>query len=153
MVFLMLRIRRTSVLPVLALALASAGCRDILQAEKSNYAIVNIETVATGPTTFGAIPTGLFFNSAGVFLSSSVVSRDSCLIQAYPPDITNPTLDYLDAGTGVVVRFNRPQTQATITPRTQSGVTTYILPEGTPAIPFVPGDTVTVEIPGGSDGL
>src|SRR5688500_19440936 len=136
----MLRIRRTRAVPLLALALAvaSVGCRDILQAEKSNYAIVNIETVATGPTTFGAIPTGLFFNAGGVFLSSSVVSRDSCLIQTYPPDITNPTLDYLDAGTGVVVRFNRPQTQATITPRTQSGVTTYILPEGTPAIPVIP---------------
>jgi hypothetical protein len=151
----MLRIRRTRapVVLVLALVIATVGCRDILQAEKSNYAILNIETVATGPTTFGAIPTGLFFNAAGVFLSSSFVSRDSCLIQAYPADITNPTLDYLDAGTGVIVKFNRPQTQGTITPRTQSGVTTYRLPDGTPAIPFVPGDTVTVEIPGGANGL
>ena len=153
MVTFMLRIRRTRIPFLLALAVATIGCRDILQAEKSNYAIVNIETLKTGPTTYGANPTGLFFNAAGIFLSSSTVSRDSCLIQAYPPDITNPTLDYLDAGPAVVVKFTRPQTQGSLTPRTQSGVKSYVLAEGTPSIPFVPGDTATVEIPGAAGGL
>ena len=145
------QIRRTRVFVLLALVVSTLGCRDIIQPEKSNYAIINVETLPTG-STFAALPTGLFFNAAGIFLSSSVVSQDSCIIQRYPPDIANPALDYLDAGSGVVVRFNRPQTQGTLTPRTQSGVRSYVLPEGT-SIPFVPGDTVTVEIPGATGGL
>ena len=144
--------RRSRILLVLALAAAGVGCRDILDAEKSNYAIINIETLKTGTTTYGARPTGLFFNGGGVFLTSSIVGRDSCIIQRYPPDIETPRLDYLSAGANVVVKFNRPQTQGLLTPRSQSGVDSYVMAEGT-SIPFVPGDTVTVEIPGAENGI
>ena len=123
-----------------------------MDVEESNYAIINIETLKTGTTTYGARPTGLFFNGGGVFLSSSIVGRDSCLIQTFPPDISTPRLDYLSAGPTVVVKFNRPQTQGVLTPRSQSGVDSYVMAEGT-SIPFVPGDTVTVEIPGAEGGV
>ena len=140
------RIGRFAVLVLAGFTVSVSGCREILKPEASNYAIINIETLATTGATYGARPTGLFFNAAGVFLSSSIVGRDSCIIQAYPPNVTTPALDYLDVGTGVVVRFERPETEGTLTPRTQSGVTSYGLPAGE-SIPFVPGDTVTVEIP------
>ncbi len=152
MVTAMLPIRRSRVLLLVALAASAAGCRDILDAEKSNYAIINIETLKTGTTTYGARPTGLFFNGGGVLLSSSVVARDSCIVQRFPGDDENPQLDYLDAGPSVTVKFNRPQTQGVLTPRTQSGVDSYVMAEGT-SIPFVPGDSVTVEIPGAAGGL
>jgi hypothetical protein len=135
----------------LVLAIGAAGCRDILEVDPSDYAIINVETLKTG-STFAARPTGLFFRAAGIFLASSIVARDSCSVQGYPPDINSPALDYLDAGPSIVVKFNRPQTQGTLTPRTQAGVKSYVLPEGT-SIAFVPGDTVTVEIPGATDGF
>src|SRR5215213_8727306 len=105
------RIRRTRTLLFLAFAVVAAGCHDILDAESSNYAIINIETLKTTSTTYGARPTGLFFKGGGVFLSSSIVGRDSCIVQSYPPDNDNPRLDYLDAGPSIAVKFNRPQTQ------------------------------------------
>ena len=146
-------IRRTCRLALPGLALiATMGCRDILQAESSNYAVINVETLTTGVETYGARPSGLFFSAAGIFLSSSVVARDSCLIQAFPPAITNPVLDYLDPGSPVVARFTRPQTSGTLGARTQGSVTSYVLPEGA-TIPFVPGDTITVEVPGAEDGF
>jgi hypothetical protein len=138
--------RRSLVVLASTLAFGAIGCRDIIDAENSNYAIINIETLQTG-STFAARPTGLFFNGGGIFLSSSFVARDSCIVQKYPPDITNPALDYLDVTPGVVVKFQRPGTEGTLTRRTQSGVQSYVLPDGT-SIPFVPGDTATVEIPG-----
>jgi hypothetical protein len=145
-------IRRTSRLVLLGLAIATMGCRDILQAEASNYAIINVETLSTGASTYGARPSALFFNAAGIFLSSSVVARDSCIVQRFPPDVSNPALDYLDPGSPVVARFARPQTSGTLTARTQGSVTSYVLPEGA-TIAFVPGDTITVEVPGIEDGF
>ena len=145
-------IRPTSGLVLLGLAIATMGCRDILQAEASDYAIINVETLTTGVGVYGARPSGLFFNAAGIFLASSVVARDSCLTQTFPPGITNPVLDYLDPGAPVVARFTRPQTSGTLTARTQGSVTSYVLPEGA-TIPFVPGDTITVEVPGTEGGF
>jgi hypothetical protein len=152
MVVFMPRIRWTRGFVFLGVVAALVGCRDILKAEKSNYVIINVETLKTGATTYGARPSGLFFNAAGIFLSSSFVSRDSCIIQRFPPDITNPNLDYLDAGDGVLVKFERPQTQGTLLPHSQGTVESYVLPEGT-SIPFVPGDTVKVEVPGNGETL
>ncbi len=145
-------IRQTRGLAVLGLAIATMGCRDILQAEASNYAIVNVETLSTGVDTYGARPSALFFQAAGIFLSSSIVARDSCIEQRFPPDVSNPALDYLNPGSPVVARFNRPQTSGTLTARTQGSVTSYVLPEGA-TIPFVPGDTITIEVPGTEDGF
>src|SRR5215208_8280469 len=125
MVLFMTRICRTRLVALLGLSAALVGCRDILEAEKSDFAIVNIETLKTSATTYGARPSGLFFSAAGIFLASSIVGRDSCLIQKYPPDITSPVLDYIDAGDGVVVRFERPQTQGTLVPHKQGNVESY----------------------------
>ena len=147
----MLPIRRTSGL-VLLLAIAPMGCRDILEAEASNYAIINVETLSTGTDTYGARPSALFFSAAGIFLSSSVVARDSCIEQRFPPEITNPALDYLDPGAPVIARFTRPQTSGNLTEHSQGAVTSYVLPEGA-TIAFVPGDTITVEVPGTEDGF
>jgi hypothetical protein len=147
----MRHIRRSTTVLLFGLAAGAVGCRDVLDAERSNYAIINVETLRTGDT-FGAAPTAIFFSGGGVFLSSSAIAGDSCVVRRFPPDATNPVLDYLDAGPGVVVRFNRPQTEGTLTPRTQAGVKSYVLPAGT-SIPFAPGDTVTVEIPGAAGGF
>lgn len=127
------RIRRTRSLVSLVLALGAVGCRDILKVDPSDSAIISVETLKTG-STFAARPTGLFFNAAGIFLTSSIVARDSCTIQRYPPDISSPALDYRDAGNSAMfysLRYSAPSTSVV-----NREIGCFFIDDGTAAVPF-----------------
>jgi hypothetical protein len=138
-------LRQFPVLLSLGAAIVVGGCRDTLDIENSDFAIINVPTVRTGTNTFGARPSALFFEGRGILLSSSLVARDSCLAQTYPQEIGTGALDYIDAGSSIRVSFPKRSTEGTLTPTTQGNVNSYALTPGT-SIAFEPGDTVHIDI-------
>ena len=145
--------RRLSVLGIAAATALVASC-DTTVSFRPDELLWGFVTVAAQKTTAGDLrtaPSAVFFRGAVTTVPSAGVRPDSCFpAQDYVPPTNNFTgVTYLDAGASLGLTLGTNTTE--LARSSSGGVTTYGLASGT-TIPYRPGDSIVVRVPGANGG-
>ena len=141
-----------STLALLGAVLGLSACLNTVdnRGPEQNYGFVFLETFSEDGA-FVTNPNAVFYRTNQLQLPSTNSTTDMCLVGLYSDDQTGGTLPAsVSAGSSMEVALSG-QT-ATLAPLTTGEGTRYIVVDGTP-LPFEPGDTATVTIPGAEDGF
>ncbi len=139
---------RSRAVLLLGVALLSGGCRG-LDIPQLQFAVINVPVVET-ESGHATSPVAFFFKGSGVQLPSTNVRQEGCVTLSLTNPGTARNLSYISAGPSVTATLSG--NSASLTPRTDGQRTTYELEPGED-IPFIPGATITVAIPGASGGF
>lgn len=145
--------RRLALLAVGGATLFVASC-DTSLSFQPNELLWGFITVSAREDASGALrtsPTAVFFRGEVTTIPNSGLRPDSCFpADAYVPPINSfPGVAYLDAGPSVSLRIGA---QTSEIPRVSAGGTTnYTLGAGN-TVPYGPGDSIVMTIPGANGG-
>jgi hypothetical protein len=128
----------------LALTLPVAGCLDTLDGAREYTGVISLTARADGGGGIGATPLGAFYHFDG--LISTPVTTDSCVAAPYSPLNSFIPLPTVDAGQRLFTTMGTRQD--TLWSFQASGMQLYQLSGLTRFIPYTPGDTFRVEVPG-----
>ncbi len=136
----------------LAFGLSIAGCQS-LDIEDTQFGIISVPMTVSEGGGIVARPAAFFFEGRGVRLSTTQVGAEGCLAQ----DIDEPgedTFRDIDAGDALTVIIGDGDTaeEGTLVPSAIGERTVYQLPGGE-SMSIVPGERVTVNIPGAGGGF
>lgn len=135
-----LRIVALAVLPVL-----TTGCEFFNEPEQGRTGFVSFSTLDTG-SGFALNPVAAFFGSGE--LDFSLAPAGACVTRPYVSDVevvNLPSASTVDAG--AFVRLDQPARSDSLFPVVQFDYRLYRATSG--LIPIVPGDEITVTVPGG----
>lgn len=146
-----MRFRRPPLALVLLAVIAPLGaCVDTLSVARERTGFISaITRDAGGGTTYALAFVGAFYRYNG--LTVGIGTTDSCVALTYsiePPTVAS--LPTLDAGLRLTTLISGRED--TLFQSNSFGLLTYEL-ISVPAVPFTPGDTLTVTIPGTLDGF
>lgn len=137
-------------LPVVALlALVAGACIDTLAVPDARYGVMSIPTFGGDLQPTVMAPETIFYDKTD--LRFTVPKADSCFVTAYSAGGTVNTQSFtLDAG-DYLIQTVGGRTD-TMPPFYAGNLIVYRPPSGR-VIPFVPGDTLTVQVPGAPGGF
>lgn len=117
---------------------------------QQNYGFVILEA-EQDLETYALTPTALFYRTGLLQLPSTNTATDTCFIAPFFEDGSEGNFPpSISAGESIELTLSGGT--AVLTPRALLGRTEYRMSEGM-TLPYIPGDTVTVEIPGAADGF
>jgi hypothetical protein len=142
-----MRFRRPVAIAVVALA--TTACIDTLAVPDARYGVMSIATYGTSPQAAVMTPEVIFYDKTD--LRFTVPAADSCFVTAYSPTGTVDTRSFtLDAGDFLVQRIG--SRVDTLSQFFAGNLVVYRPPSGR-LIPFVPGDTLSIQVPGAPGGF
>jgi hypothetical protein len=130
--------------------LALAACLNPEPIPETNYGVIGLTTVVSTNDTILS-PLALFYRTGLLVLPTSRLSGDQCQVAVFPPPVQNVELPrFLDAGDSVAV--------------STTTLTRYLFPtidvdgesyglKAADRLPFHPGESVTVTVPGAPGGF
>lgn len=134
---------------LLALAATLGACNDAFSVARDRNGFVSAITRDAGGGAYALVFSGAFYRYAG--LTAGIGTVDTCIPLLYSP--TPPTLaslPTLDAGAELTTQVSGREDA--ISRSTAFGFYSYELAAGI-SIPFTPGDTLTLTIPGTLNGF
>ena len=136
----------------LGLVLLLGACQS-LEVDDTQFAIISVPMTAGEGGQVVTRPAAFFFEATGVRLATTQVGTEGCLAQNIsdaPPD----TFDDIDAGQDVTVTVGDGEgsESGVLVPAAFGGRIVYELPAGQ-SLGIVPGERVTVTIPGSTGGF
>lgn len=131
------------------LALLLAGCNDGLSTARERSGFVAAVALDAGGSTYAMEYLGAFYRYNG--LSADLGELETCIAIPYSP-IAPPiaTLPTMEAGEGVYLTLSGRDD--TLRANTDLGITSYSL-VGVKSVPYTPGDTLTLTVPGDVNGF
>jgi len=137
-------------IPVAAALLAS-GCIDGLSPASERTGFISASTVSLGGgTSYGLTFIGAFYRFDG--LEVGFEEPDACQGYVYTPGpIPVGTFPTVNAGDRLITLISGRQD--TLVRSSVSGIESYTLSSSVGSVPMIPGDTLTVDIPGSLDGF
>jgi hypothetical protein len=141
--------RRLVPLALAAVVGVSVACLDSTSAKSVPFGFVTLSAQQAG-AAYATAPVGSFFNAGGLGVPSTAAPWDSCRQQPYARSTVGLGDIYpsIDAGSAIQLRLSG-RTDS-LFPSAVGSAVQYILHGA--AIPYVPGDTVAVVIPGTTSG-
>lgn len=144
--------RRFGALGVLGATAMVASCDTTLSFRPNEllWGFVTISAVQSS-NQIRTSPNAVFFRGEVATLPSAALKPDSCFPpQSYVPPVNSFSgVTYLDAGTAVSVSLGG--TARDIPRVSAGGITSYNLSAGT-TLPYVPGDSAVIRVPGATGG-
>lgn len=146
----MTAIRRLApIVAVLGLAVSMAACVDTLEPSKNRFGLVTYTAFTDEVRGHVMDPEAVFYDRTD--LSYTPPPPDSCVLAAYtPPVLAGSSFPTLSAGDFLVSQVGTQRD--TLRGAVEFGAFVY-RPVRRTGIPFTPGDTVTVQIPGSLTGF
>lgn len=137
-------------LPVAAVALVTA-CDNSLGAsiQDDTWGFITVDATKTAAGEHRVSPKAVFFLGRLASVPNASLVLDSCIDVLFNSDTTILGVTYLDAGEPVTTKF--PLRTPDTLPRQSTGSIFYQLPSGT-TLPYHPGDSIEVTVPGVSGG-
>lgn len=132
-----------------ALATVTVACVDATSPSSVPYGFVTFVAQQSG-SGFTASPIGTFFRASGLGVPSAVSPWDSCRQQTYSRSAVGLGEVYPNISAGAAIQLKVSGRTDSIFPGAVGSEVQYRLRSG--SIPYVPGDSVSVVIPGSSDG-
>jgi hypothetical protein len=129
-------------------AILLAGCK-AFEVDNIQVALINMPT-DEGQEGYVTSPTAVFIEGNGIGLSSTQVGQEGCVVANIGNSGSNSNFSYIEAGPSITASFDPPS--GTLERTTVNGHAFYAMPAGI-SIPFVPGDVVTITIPGAPGGF
>lgn len=141
--------RHTVPLALAALATVTVACLDATNPASVPYGFVTLvaQQSASGYT---ASPVGTFFSASGLGVPTAISPWDSCRLQTYSRATVGLGDVYPNMGAGAAIQLKVSGRTDSIFPGTVGSQVQYRL--RTASIPYVPGDSVSVVIPGEVNG-
>lgn len=137
-------------LPAVLAPIVLAACLEPDPVPESNYGVIGLNAVVTSTDTLLS-PEALFYRSGLLGLPTSSIQQDGCAIAAYPPQGGAGALPrFLDAGDSVAV--STASLTRYLFPTIDANRELYALPVDE-TLPFRPGETVTITVPGAPGGF
>lgn len=135
------------IVPLLALV-ATAACLETLAPPNGRLGLITVETFGPDDPNYVVAPNAFFLG--GTTNQFSVFPSDSCVVSVYQPPAISGYSRMLLAGDAIGVSVSGQA--GSLLPETDGFVITYsaVTPTG---ISFTPGDTMTVTVPGETDGF
>ena len=143
--------RRIVPLTLATLATIAVACTSAVEPSYFPYGFVTVSALKSA-TGYAASPVGTFYNVNGLSSPTGVSPWDSCRVQAYSPSTAvglGDVFSALDAGAAVVVTLHG-RTDS-LYPVVVGRETLYKL-RTLASVPYTPGDSLSVVIPGTSAG-
>ncbi|MDP1889530.1 MAG: hypothetical protein Q8K55_01450 [Gemmatimonadaceae bacterium] len=141
--------RHTVPLVIAALATVTVACMDATNPTSVPYGFVSFVAQQSGGG-FTASPIGTFFGASGLGVPTAVSPWDSCRQQTYTRATVGLGEVYPNISAGEAIQIKVAGRTDTIFPSEVGREVQYRLRAG--SIPYVPGDSVSVVIPGSADG-
>lgn len=142
--------RRHSVpLALAVLATVTVACMDSTNPSSVPYGFVTFVAQQSG-SGFTASPVGTFFSASGLGVPTAVSPWDSCRQQTYSRATTGLGDVYPSISAGTAIQLRVPGRTDSLFPGVVGREVQYRLRAA--SMPYVPGDTVSVVIPGQADG-
>lgn len=138
---------RLRLAPLAALVLATGACIDPLEAPDGRFGTVNVRTVGNGVDSYALVPEAAFYGETNTTIGSFV--GDTCVIAAYSATQQGSFAQSLNAGDQVILNISG-RTDS-LRPIANSSIRYYTL-GANGVIPFIPGDTLRVTVPGATPG-
>lgn len=136
-------------LPALALSAAFSACLDVGLPASTQAGFLAQSTHSDGGAGYVAIPEATFYTN--VNLAVSVPPTDSCFIAPIIPTTGGTSvLPTIEAGPVVFTRIG--VREDTLVPGVSAGLLTY-RPRAGNRIPFTPGDSIDITVPGSPAGF
>ena len=135
-------------LPVAALVLTSA-CVDTLDIPDARYGVVSISTYADDLAGTTMAPEAIFYDKTDLRITPP--GADSCQFAAYTANPNVNTNSFTLSAGDFLLSTVRTRTD-TLRPYFVGNLAIYRPPTGR-VIPFVPGDTLTLQVPGAPSGF
>lgn len=142
--------RHTVPLALAALAAVTVACVDATNPVAVPYGFVTFVAQQSG-SGFTASPIGTFFSASGLGVPSAIAPWDSCRLQTYSRATVGLGEVYPNISAGTAIQLKVSGRTDSIFPASIGGEIQYQL--RTASIPYLPGDTVSVVIPGHADGF
>ncbi len=141
--------RHTVPLALAALATVIVACTDSTSPSSVPYGFVTFVAQQSG-SGYTASPIGTFFGASGLGVPTAVSPWDSCRQQTYSRSAVGLGDVYPSINAGSAIQLKVSGRTDSIFPSQVGREVQYRLRAG--SIPYAPGDTVSVVIPGSSDG-
>lgn len=141
--------RHTVPLALAALATVTVACVDATNPSSVPYGFVTFVAQTSG-SGFTASPVGTFFGAIGLGVPTAVSPWDSCRQQTYSRTTVGLGEVYPAISAGAAIQLKVSGRTDSLFPGAIGREVQYRLRAA--SMPYVPGDTVSVEIPGRSDG-
>ncbi|MBX7119705.1 MAG: hypothetical protein K1X31_11945 [Gemmatimonadaceae bacterium] len=137
-------------LPILfAAAVLSGACLDPLPTPDGRFGTINATAISDGGAGYVMKPEAAFYDNTD--LSFSTFPSDTCFVAAYVPNATvNGALQTLNAGDYLFTSVSGRVDSLVPAP----GISLRVYgPLRTNGIPFIPGDSLTITVPGATRGF
>jgi hypothetical protein len=141
--------RPSAALVIAALATVTVACVDATNPSSVPYGFVTFVAQRSGDG-FTASPVGTFFGASGLGVPTAVSPWDSCRQQTYSRSTVGLGEVYPNISAGAAIQIKVSGRTDSIFPGAVGREVQYQLRAG--SIPYVPGDSVSVVIPGNADG-
>ncbi|MBA4071583.1 MAG: hypothetical protein C0497_07070 [Gemmatimonas sp.] len=141
--------RRTVPLALAALASVGVACMESTSPSSVPYGFVTM-VAQRSLTGYTASPVGTFFGASGLGVPTAVSPWDSCRLQTYSRATVGLGEIYPSIGAGPAIQLMVSGRTDSIFPGAVGREVQYRL--RTASVPYVPGDSVRVVIPGDADG-
>ena len=125
------------------------ACNEGLSPARERNGFISAVTYQAGPDLYSVQYLGAFYRYDG--LSADPGQLDACEGQPYSPSGTLAHLPTLDAGDQLLAQVSGRED--TLLAETSSGMRLYKIPGASNSVPFIPGDTLTMVIPGTVGGF
>ncbi len=135
-------------LPLVALAVTTA-CVDTLEIPNARYGVVSISTYQDDLVGTAMAPEVIFYDKTDLRITPP--SADSCQFAAYTPSQNVNTGSFTLSAGDYLLSTIRTRTD-TLRPYFIGNLAIYRPPTGR-VIPFIPGDTLTLQVPGSPSGF
>lgn len=143
------RLRRLRSVAILAIVVLVTACVDTLEPSKNRFGLVTYTAFTDEVRGYVMDPEAVFYDRTDLRYTPPL--PDSCVVAAYtPPVLVGSSFPTLSAGDYLVSRVGAQRD--TMRGAAEFGAFVY-RPVRRTGIPFTPGDTVTVEIPGSVTGF
>lgn len=141
--------RRTVPLALAALAAASVACMEASSPSSVPYGFVTL-VAQQSPTGYAASPIGSFFSASGLSVPTAASPWDSCRLQTYSRASVGLGEVYPNLGAGAAIQLQLTGRTDSLFPVALGREVQYRLRGA--SVPYLPGDSVRVVIPGASGG-
>ncbi len=140
---------RARSLSLAVLLLATTACLDPLALPVGRFGTISVAAYANGGSSYVIRPEAAFYDQSD--LAYVPVVGDTCVVALYnPTTAVNPGLQTLNAGDFLFTRIGGRIDSMQALPNISLRFYTLVNPLG---IPYTPGDTLSVTIPGAVDGF
>lgn len=146
-------IRRALPLVLSAIAMVAVACTGATELRSVPYGFLTFvaRKAASGYT---ASPTGTFYSASGLGVPTATAPWDSCRVQSY--SVTSGSVGlgsvFPSMNAGASIQLKLPSRTDSLFPATL-GTETQYTPRNVSGIPYTPGDSVAVVIPGATGDL